>query len=177
MEKLKLCQTNNKLKNYTKQLFIKLKNENTLIFLDKIFGVDLADMQLLSKFNKGFRFLLCVIRVFSKYIWVAPLKGKTGITIADTVQKNLNESGPKPNKTWVDKGSGYNNKLFKSQLQSGNIKMYSPHNDWKSFVAERFIRGLKNKTYKYTTSIIKTVFIDKVRDIVKNIKIRIIERF
>ena len=67
--------------------------------------------------------------------------------------------------------------MVKSQLQSGNIKMYSPHNDWKSFVAERFIRGLKNKTYKYTTSIIKTVFIDKVRDIVKNIKIRIIERF
>ena len=117
------------------------------------------------------------VGVFSKYIWVAPLKDKKGITITDAFQKSLNESGPKPNKTSVDKGSEYNNKLFKSQLQSGNIKMYSAHNDWKSFVAERFIRALKNKTYKYKTSITKTVFIDKVRDIVKNTKIRIIERF
>ena len=61
VEKLKLYQISNKLKNYTKQLFKKLKNENTLIFLDKIRGVGLADMQLLSKFNKGFRFLLCLL--------------------------------------------------------------------------------------------------------------------
>ena len=68
VEKLKLYQINNKLKNYTKQLFNKLKNEYTLIFLDKIRGVGLADLQLLSKFNKGFRFLLCVIGLHSKYI-------------------------------------------------------------------------------------------------------------
>ena len=45
-------------------------------FRDNIWGVDLADMQLLSKFNKGFRFLLCVIDIFSKYAWVIPLKDK-----------------------------------------------------------------------------------------------------
>ena len=45
-------------------------------FKDNIWGVDLADMQLLSKFNKGFRFLLCVIDIFSKYAWVIPLKDK-----------------------------------------------------------------------------------------------------
>ena len=45
-------------------------------FIDNIWSVDLADMQLLSKFNKGFRFLLCVIDIFSKYAWVIPLKDK-----------------------------------------------------------------------------------------------------
>ena len=45
-------------------------------FRDNIWGADLADMQLLSEFNKGFRFLLCVIGTFSKYAWVIPLKDK-----------------------------------------------------------------------------------------------------
>ena len=50
-------------------------------FKDNIWGVDLADMQLLSKYNKGIRFLLCVIDIFSKYAWVVPLKDKKGISI------------------------------------------------------------------------------------------------
>ena len=52
-------------------------------FNDNIWGVDLADMQLLSKFNKGLRFLLCVIDIFSKYAWVIPLKGKKDIGIVN----------------------------------------------------------------------------------------------
>ena len=48
-------------------------------FRDNIWGADLADMQLLSKFNKGFRFLLCVIDIFSKYAWVIPLKDKKSV--------------------------------------------------------------------------------------------------
>ena len=51
--------------------------------LDNIWGADLADMQLISKFNKGFRFLLCVIDIFSKYAWVVHLKDKKGITITN----------------------------------------------------------------------------------------------
>ena len=56
-------------------------------FKDNIWGADLADMQLISKFNKGFRFLLCVIDIFSKYAWVVPLKDKKGITIIHAFQK------------------------------------------------------------------------------------------
>ena len=55
-------------------------------FRDNIWGVDLADMQLLSKFNKGFRFLLCVIDIFSKYAWVIPLKDKKDISIVNAFQ-------------------------------------------------------------------------------------------
>ena len=62
-------------------------------------------MQLISKFNKGIRFLLCRIDIFSKYAWVIPLKDKKGITITNAFQKILKESNRKPNKIWVDKDS------------------------------------------------------------------------
>ena len=72
---------------------------------DNIWGADLADLQLISKFNKGFIFLLCVIDIFSKYAWVIPLKDKKGVTITNAFQKIFDKSGRKPNKIWVDKGS------------------------------------------------------------------------
>ena len=65
-------------------------------------------MQLISKFNKGFRFLLCVIDIFSKYAWVVPLKDKKVPSIVDAFQKILIE----PNKLWVDKGSKFYNSSF-----------------------------------------------------------------
>ena len=76
-------------------------------FKDNIWGIDLADMQLLSKFNKGFRFLLCVIDIFSKYAWVIPLKDNKGVSIVNAFQIILKESNRKPNKIWVDKGSEF----------------------------------------------------------------------
>ena len=70
-------------------------------------------MQLLIKFNKGFRFLLCVIDIFSKYAWVIPLKDKKGISIVNAFQKILNDSKRKPNKIWVDRGNKFYNNSFK----------------------------------------------------------------
>ena len=67
-------------------------------FKDNILGADLADMQLISKFNKGLRFLLCVIDIFSKKAWVVPLKDEKWITITNTFQNILKESNKKPNK-------------------------------------------------------------------------------
>ena len=124
-------------------------------FRDNIWGVDLADMQLLSKFNKGFRFLLCVIDIFSKYAWVVPLKDKKGVSVVNAFQKILKESNRKPNKIWVHKRSEFYNNSFKKWLKDNDIEMHSTHNEGKSVIAERFIRTLKNKTYKYMTSISK----------------------
>ena len=135
-------------------------------FKDNIWGVDLADMQLLSKYNKGIRFLLCVIDIFSKYAWVVPLKDKKGISIVKAFQSILKQSNRKPNKIWVDKGSEFYNAYFKKWLRDNDIVMYSTHNEGKSVVAERFIRTLKSKIYKYMTSISKNVYIDKLDDIV-----------
>ena len=58
-------------------------------FRDNIWGVDLADIQLRSKFNQGFRFFLRVIDIFSKFAWVIPLKDKKGISIVNAFQKNI----------------------------------------------------------------------------------------
>ena len=69
-------------------------------------------MQLISKFNKGFRFLLCVIYIFSKYAWVVPLKDQKGISNADAFSKILNDLDRKPDKIWVDKGSEFYNNSF-----------------------------------------------------------------
>ena len=114
-------------------------------------------MQLISKFNKGFRFLLCVIDIFSKYAWVVPLKDKKGISIVNAFQKILKESDRRPNKIWVDKGSEFYNNSFKKWLKDNDIEMYSIHNEGESVVAERFIRTLKTKIYKYITSVSKNV--------------------
>ena len=133
-------------------------------FKDNIWGADLADMQLLSRYN--IRFLLCVIDIFSKYTWVVPLKDKKGISIVKTFQIILKQSNRKPNKIWVDKGSEFYNVSFKKWLQDNDIVMYSTHNEGKSVVAERFTRTLKSKIYKCMTSISKNVYIDKLDDIV-----------
>ena len=76
-------------------------------FIDNIWGVDLADMQLISKFYEGIHFLLCVIDIFSRYAWVIPLKDKKGITITNGSQKMLKKINLKPNKKWIDKGSKF----------------------------------------------------------------------
>ena len=135
-------------------------------FKDNIWGVDLADMQSISKYYKGIRFLLCVIDIFSKYAWVVPFKDKKGISIVKAFQSILKQSNRKRNKIWVDKGSQFYNVYFKKWLRDNNIVMYSTHNEGKSVVAERFIRTLKSKICKYMTSISKNVYIDKLDDIV-----------
>ena len=71
-------------------------------------------MQLISKFNKRFRFLLCVIDIVSKYAWVLPLEDKKGVSTVDAFQKILDKSGRKPNKIWVDKGSDFTIVLLKN---------------------------------------------------------------
>ena len=83
-------------------------------FIDNIWGADLADMQLLRKYNKGIRFLLCVIDILSKYASVVPLKDKKGVSIATAFQTILKQSNRKPNKVWVDKGSEFYNAFLKN---------------------------------------------------------------
>ena len=67
--------------------------------------------------------------------------------------------------TWVDKSCEFYDRSTKSWLQDNGIEMYSKHYEEKSIVAEKFIRTLKNKIYKYMTSISKNVYLDKLDDI------------
>ena len=104
-------------------------------------------MQLVSKFNKGFRFLLCVVNIYSKYAWIVTLKNKKAVSIFNAFESVLKKSNREPNKIWVDKGDEFHNNAFKNFLQDNNVKMHSTHNEGKFVVTERFIRTIKNKIY------------------------------
>ena len=151
-----------------KPIIRKFKKRNVYSsFKDNIWGVDLADMQLISKHNKGIRYLLFVIDLFSKYAWVVFLKDKKGVSIVNAFQKMLDSSKRKPNKIWVDQGSEFYNNHFKKWLKDNGISMYSTYNEGKSVVAaERFIKTLKNKIYKHMTAISKNLSFDVLDDIV-----------
>ena len=135
-------------------------------FRDNIWGIDLADMQSRSKYNKGIKHLLCAINFFSKYAWVVPIKDKKGTSIVNVFKKILSDSDRKPNKIWVDQGSELYNKSFKDFLKISNSKMYSTYNEGKFVVAERFIRTLKNKIFKHMTAISKNIYFDALENVV-----------
>ena len=135
-------------------------------FRDNIWGLDLADMQSLSKKNKGIKYLLCVIDLFSKYAFVVPLKDKKGISITNAFNKIIKQSNRKPNKILVDQESEFYNHDFKKWLSDNDIEIYSTYNEGKSVIAERFIRTLKNKLYKHMTAIGKNVYYNVLDDVV-----------
>ena len=85
-------------------------------FRNNIWGNDLVDMESLSKYNKGIKYLLCAIDLFSEYAWVVLLKDKRGICIVNALQKKLDSSNRKPNKIWVDQVDEFYNNLLKKDF-------------------------------------------------------------
>ena len=135
-------------------------------FKDNIWGVDLADMQSLSRKNKSIKYLLCAIDLYSKYAFVIQLEIKKGISVTNGFNKIIKQSNRKPNKIWVDQGVEFYNNVFKKWLSANDIIMYSTYNEGKSVVAERFIRALKTKLYKHITAIGKNVYYNVLDDVV-----------
>ena len=95
-------------------------------FRDNIWGVDLADMQSLNQYNKGIKYLLCAIDLFSKYAWLFLWKTKEEVVLLMHFKIS---NGRKPNKVWVDQGGEFYNNLFKRFLKTNNIEMYSKYDD------------------------------------------------
>ena len=114
--------------------------------------VILANIQLISKYNKGIRYLLCVIDLFGKYAWVVLLKNKKGVTTVNPFRSILDSSIRKPSKVWIYQGSGFYNKSFKQWLEDNDTKVYSTYNERKFVGAERFLRTLKNNISKHMTA-------------------------
>ena len=135
-------------------------------FKGNMWGVDLADMQSLSKKNKSIKYLLFAIDLYSKYAFFVLLKDKKGISIANGFNKIIKQSNRKPSRIWVDQGGEFYNNVFKKWLSDNDIIMYSTFNEGKSVVAERFIRTLKNKLYKHMTATGKNVYYDVLDDVV-----------
>ena len=104
--------------------------------------------------------------MYSKYAFVIPLKDKKGISIPNAFNKIIKQYNRKPNKIWVDQGGEFYNNIFKKWLSDNDTIMYSTYNEGKSVVAERFIRTLKSKLYKYMIAIGKDVYYDVLDDVV-----------
>ena len=121
-------------------------------------------MQSLSRKNKGIKYLLCAIDLYSKYAFVIPLEFKKGISVTNGF--NRKPSNRKPNKIWVDQGGEFYNNVFKKWLSDNDIIICSKYNEGKSVVAERFIRTLKSKLYKPMKAIGKNVYYDVLDDVV-----------
>ena len=124
-------------------------------------------MQLIREDIKLFWFLLFVIDILSKYVWVVPVNSKRVVTITNAFQKILDEPNSKPNIIWLNKDSEVYSKLIKSCRYDNDIEIYAIFNQGKSVVARRFIKMLKTKILKYMTSISKNACIDKF-DVIVN---------
>ena len=135
--------------------------------INEIFAADLVEMQKFAKLNKGYRYLLTSIDIFSKYSWVIPLKDKRGITIKNALQKIFKER--KPKFLWTDRGTEFYNKQVQDLLNENNIKLYSTNNsEIKSSVIERFNRTFKNMMYKKFTENNNTIFYNILDELVNN---------
>ena len=117
-------------------------------------------MQAFSKFNRGVKYLLAVIDVFSKYGWLIPLKDKTGKSVASALKTIFKVR--KPEKMWVDKGKEFYNKNVKDL-----IELYSTENEEKSSVVERWIRTMNEKMWKYFTANSTNVYTNALSDLVR----------
>ena len=134
--------------------------------IGKIWAADLVEMQKYSKWNKGVKYLLTVIDVFSKYGWIVPLKDKKTESVSSAFDTIFKKSKRKPDKLWNDKGSEFISKHFKDFLKKNNIKLYHTENEEKSSIVERWNRTMKNRMWKMFSANNNTVYWDKLKDLV-----------
>ena len=117
--------------------------------VDDIWAADLVDMSPFFRSNKGYKYLLTVIDVYSKYGWIVPLKTKTGKEVAQAFRKLFRNGHP--SRLWKDKGREFYNRQLKGVLEANDVMLYSTENEEKSSVVERWNRTMKNM-WKYFTA-------------------------
>jgi hypothetical protein len=120
-----------------------------------------------TKLNNGYKYMLNVIDVFSKYAWSIPMKNKTGVTTLEAFRQIAKESGRIPKHIWVDRGLEFYNKDVNSWLKENEIIMYSTYSEHKSCVVERFNRTLKEMMWKKFTAENTRKWIDMLDKLMK----------
>ena len=149
----------------TKRKFV--RNRTYVHGIDKQWQADLADMQSISRTNKGFRYLLTCIDVFSKFAWVEPVKSKTGLDVSKAFERILERANPRqPIRLQTDKGSEFYNPHFKKVMKKFGIELFSSFSDLKAAVVERFNRTLKTRIWTYFTANRTDRYTDVLDDIV-----------
>uniref|UniRef100_A0A6V7L737 Integrase catalytic domain-containing protein n=1 Tax=Bracon brevicornis TaxID=1563983 RepID=A0A6V7L737_9HYME len=115
--------------------------------LNETFQADLVDIPMHSKDNDGYKYLLTVIDIFSKYAWARPIKSKSGLDTTSAMEDILKE-GRIPKNLHVDRGKEFYNKEFKKLMQNHKIHMYSTLSNMKASICERFNRTLTEKMWR-----------------------------
>jgi hypothetical protein len=132
-----------------------LKFKRDIVFttnVDDLWMADLMDMRKLKQWNQGVCYVLLVIDVLSKYVWLKCLKNKSAECVTKAFELVLNSSNRQPVSLQVDKGLEFCNSSLKKLFQARSIKMFSTeNNDIKASVAERAIRTIKTKLWRYFT--------------------------
>ena len=113
-----------------------------------------ADLVFLPQKEQGFKILLTIIDLHTRYAWVIPLKDKQGVSIKTAFEDIFEEYQRIPKFVWVDNGTEFYNKTFKSFCEENNIKIYSTYNEGKAVVIERFNRTYKNWMWKEFTKLV-----------------------
>ena len=131
------------------------------------FQADLVDVKRLSRYNKGYKYLLTCIDIFSKYAWVVPLKTKQGQELVKAF-KNILSSRRKPIKLQTDQGTEFLNRVFQKFLRDNGIDFFTVNSGLKASVVERFNRAFKNKMYKYFTAKNTLTYVDVLPQLVKS---------
>ena len=158
---------NNEPTNFTNQLTRNFSKRSVISNgIDEIWAVDLVDMQKFSEWNKGVKYLLMVIDLFSKYGWIKPLRDKRSETVSKAFDEMFETSKRKPKILWSDKGSEFISKHFKEFLKKKDIKLYHTENEEKSNVVERWNKTIKNKMWKMFSANNNTVYWDKIDKLV-----------
>ena len=132
--------------------------------INKIWSADIMDRQKLSKQNKGYKYLLNVIDLFSKYVYSIPLKSKSQHEVAKAFAELFLHN--KPQKLWTDQGSEFINKTFKKFLNEHNIELYHVHNEGKACVVERFNRTLGEMIQRHLTATNSKNYINKLQEFI-----------
>lgn len=135
--------------------------------IDDLWQADLADMSNLSQTNDGVTFLLVVIDVFSKYLWIRPLNTKTATVTLDAIDDIIMTSERKPRNFQTDKGTEFMNVQATTYFSNIGVNFYQTQNvETKAAVAERVIRTIKGRLYKYLTKTGSKRYIDVLQDVV-----------
>ena len=129
-----------------------------------IWAADLVDMSSFSRSNKGYKFLLTVIDVYSKYGWIVTLKNKTGKEVASALVKLFKIAVP--SRLWTDKGTEFYNQHVRRVLEANNVTLYPTENEEKPSAAERWNRSMKRIMWKYFTANNTNKYIDELQNMV-----------
>ncbi|CAB4042433.1 uncharacterized transposon-derived, partial [Paramuricea clavata] len=135
--------------------------------IDEQWEADLVIMDSISKYNNGFKYILTVIDVLSKYAWAEPIKTKTGENLVKAFEKIL-KKGRKPETFHTDKGTEFMNRKFQAFLKKHNIRFFTTQNETKASIVERFNRTLKTKMWKYFTAKNTLKYVDILQKLVKS---------